>query len=106
MLTPDFTFHHTVTIRPWLRRGISANEYGPEEIHKCRVNFKRKKTYRNTQSGAAQEVVASGTVFLSAGVRVPPESEVWFGGRRYSALSCQPCYDWRGVENHVEVEIQ
>lgn len=105
MLTPDFTYRQTITARKWLRRGVSSNEYGPEETLKCRVDFKRKKTYRIQQS-AAQEVIASGTVFLSAGVRLPPESELLFEGQRYTVLSCQPCYDWTGTENHVEVEIQ
>lgn len=105
MLTPDFTFGHRITARKWLERGISGNVYGPEESYPCRVDFQRKRTRRQTNT-AVQEVIASGTVFLTAGVRLPPESLILFEGQRYSVLSCRPCYDFMGRENHVEVEIQ
>ena len=41
-----------------------------------------------------------------AGTRIEPQDSLEIMGRRYMALSCQPRYDWNGVENHVEVILQ
>ena len=105
MLKPDFLFKQTVTIRRWLRRGVSGNEYADPEQIKCRVNFRRKLSFRQNGT-AANEVVAIGTIMMPAGLRLKPEDELTFEGTRYFILSCLPCYDCFGNENHVEVEIQ
>lgn len=84
---------------------MRANEYGPPEVLRCRVDFGQKKV-RSNASGAAQEVIATGTVFFSAGVDIRPEDEIVFDGRRYTVLSSRPCYDLFGSENHVEVVLQ
>lgn len=105
MLTPDFTFHHTVTLRRWLGRGVNANEYSSPERLRCRIDFGQKKVHRQTAS-TAQEVIAVGTAFFSAGVNLHPEDEITFNGRRYTVLSAKPCYDCFGNENHVEADIR
>lgn len=106
MLKPDFLFHQTIRVQPWLGRGVNANRYGPEVTYRCRVDFRRKRTYRRIER-AAQEVIAVGTAYLPAGARVPPESLIWLDGQRYSALACRICLDpLSGEENHVEVDIQ
>lgn len=109
MLKPDFTFHHEVTVYPWLRRGIKADEYGDPVKIRCRVNFKRSLTAGNAanQSGISIDaVVATGTVFMPAGTRVSPKDKLVFNGREYAVLSCLPSHEFSGAENHVEVEIQ
>ena len=109
MLKPDFTYHHEVTVYPWLRRGIKADEYGDPVKIRCRVNFKRKLSYGaagGTTATAADETVATGTVFMPAGTRVSPKDKLVFNGREYAVLSCLPSHEFNGNENHVEVEIQ
>lgn len=53
-----------------------------------------------------QEVVATGTIFFSAGVRVQANDVLVFDGREYTVLNCLPSYDISGKENHVEVDVQ
>lgn len=102
MLTPDFAFVQRVTLERWLRRGIKADEYSAPETMKCRVDFARKVVHGSNESAA----IASGTVWLSAGTRIDVHDRLTFDGRTYTVLSCQPCFDIMGRENHVEVYIQ
>ena len=105
MLTPDFAFVHTVTLRRWLGRGVSANAYAPPETLRCRVDFGQKRVARQIVT-AVREVVASGTVFFPAGANLKPEDEIIFNGARYTIISAKPCFDCFGNENHVEAYIQ
>ena len=103
MLRPDFAFIHTVKLQKWIKQGMNGPEYAKPETLRCRVNFNRHKTAAGGNAG--QEVIASGTVWFAAGIRMEPESLIEFEGRTYSVLSCLPCYDFHG-ENHVEVELR
>lgn len=101
MLTPAFAFNQTCVIRRWVERGISGDVYGPDEQHRCRVHFKTK-----WKIGERSEVLASGSVWMEAGIRLDPHDRFVFDGKEYNILSCHPSYDLSGAENHVEVEIQ
>ncbi|MEG1515152.1 MAG: hypothetical protein RSD95_09735 [Clostridia bacterium] len=103
MLKPDFTFVHSAVIRPWLRHGLTGPEYGSPISLRGRFDFSRTKT--KSANAAAQEVIASGTVFFPAGTRLEPESLIAFDGKSYSVLSARPCFGWGG-ESHVEVTIR
>lgn len=105
MLRPDFTFHHTVSVRPWIERGISADVYGDSVKHVCRVDLKRHKILSG--GGSPREIEqGAGTVFMKAGTRIPINSILEFDGQRYTVSECRACYDgFTGAENHVEVAI-
>lgn len=105
MIRPDRWMHHTAVIRPFLRQGVSAPEYGEPIQVKCLLSLGRKLTYRKI-AAAAQEIVASGKAYFPAGTRIEPQDSLEIMGQRYMALSCQPRYDWNGMENHVEVTLQ
>lgn len=100
MLTPDFTFLHSCTVRPWLRQGVEGPVYGDATAYRCRVELGERKARPH---GAAQEVVAAGTIFFPSGARFPPESQITFDGRTFSALSVEPIYGF--FETHVEVAV-
>lgn len=102
MLKPDFAFVQNITVERWIGRGISADEYSNPELLKCRVNFTQKIMYGNSN----ETKIAVGNVWLPAGTRIDVHDKVTFGGNAYKVLSCQPCYDIFGEENHVEVVIQ
>lgn len=106
MLRPDFTFHHTIVIEDWVERGVSGEVYKPPVTYKCRVNLKAEHSHQMSGMPSNENIV-SGTVFMSAGVRMPPLSRATFQGRKYKVITCQPCYDAiTGAENHVEVELR
>lgn len=104
MLTPDFALRQTIQLKRWMGRGINADEYSSPETLKCRVNFARRRTHGGNSS--VQEVVATGTIFFSAGVRVQANDVLVFDGSEYTVLNCLPSYDISGKENHVEVDVQ
>ena len=103
MLTPDFTFWHTATLEPWLRRGISKEEYDIGYTVKCRVDLRR----RHSVSGSSPTAVvyASGTAFLPAGTQIKEKDRFTFMNKTYTVSACQPCFDVRGDVNHIEVEL-
>lgn len=105
MLTPSFALRQTAQIRRWLGRGVNAEMYSDWETCRCRVNFARKRVLRSGSS-PVEETVASGTIFFPAGTRLKPNDVVSFDGVEYTVLSCLPCYDLSGKENHVEVDVQ
>lgn len=105
MLTPDFAFNQVITVERWIRRDINEDVYAAPETARCRVNFARKRTLVKSGSSTS-EVIAAGTVFMPAGTRLAAMDRLTFDGQLYHALSVQPCYDWLGKENHVEVVIQ
>lgn len=102
MLTPGFALVQSGTISRWLRRGVSADEYAEPHAVRCRVNFRQKLAY----GGKQNETVAIGTVFFPAGTQVAAGDRFTFNGTTYAVLTSQPCYDLRGIENHVEADIQ
>lgn len=101
MLTPDFTFIHACTVRPWLKQGIDGPEYGAPVTYRCRVELGRKKV--TSQGGAVQEVIATGTIFFPRGTRFLPESEITYDGLVFTALSVEPRFGFS--ETYVEVMI-
>ena len=104
MLTPDFTFAHSVTLEKWKGRGISADEYGAPVQVPCRVNLKR--VYAVSGGAATAVVVANGTVFMPADTDVHEKDRLTFMGNTYLVSAVQPSYDWLGGLNHIEVEIK
>ena len=105
MLKPDFTFKHLVTVRRWKERGISADVYEAPEQYACRVDI----SHRRVQSGGGaptEHQQSAGTVFLTAGTRIPLNSIIEFSGITYTVSECRACYDgFSGAENHVEVTL-
>ena len=106
MLTPDFAYHHEITLERFAGMDINQNTYAPPVNFRGRVNFANKRTWIRTGQ-AAQETVASGTVFLpaSAAGNVAPEDRISFDGKQYKVVSVQPGYWIDGKITHVEVVI-
>ena len=104
MLTPDFAYCHTVNLEKWTGREINRETYAPPVPLRGRVNFANKRTFLRTGQ-AAQEIVASGTVFLPAGTDVAPEDKLTFQGKTYKVVSVQPGFWFDGRETHVEAVI-
>lgn len=105
MLTPIFAFRHKCKIIPYLGRGIRADEYGAPIEKRCRVNFKTEKITA-MHGGTVREVVANGSVWFEADVKIKPQDVIRFDGRDYTAISVFPCYTLNGKINHIEVMIQ
>ena len=106
MLTPDFTFHHTVAVRPFIERDVRGNVYGPTSIYRCRVDINRKQAHSGTMPVSEQRA-ASGTVFMAAGTQIPLGSVMGYGGHDYTVVEVRHCSDgFSGRENHVEVIIE
>lgn len=106
VLTPDFAYHHEITLERFTGRDINKNTYAPPVTLRGRVNFANKRTWLRTGQ-AANEIVASGTVFLpaSAAENVAPEDRISFNGKQYKVVSAQPAYWIDGKVTHVEVVI-
>lgn len=105
MLTPDFAYCHVVTLEKYLGREINRETYGAPVAVRARIDMSRKRTYR--QGGqAAQEIVATGTVFLPANAKVDAQDRLTFGNTTYTVIESRPCYWLDGSINHVEVLIQ
>lgn len=103
-MTPAFAFIHTATVRKWTGFDINAPTYASAITVKCRVELEQKKVKRlSTAGGAAQEVIASGTVFMPAGTRMEPDSLITWDGHTFSVLSVEPIFGF--AETHVEVTI-
>ena len=104
MLTPDFVMVQKGQIKRWKERGISEDIYSEPETVRCRVNFRRR-LVKAMSGGTIEEVVSVGQVFFPAGIRLDPKDRFIFGDMEYGVISCIPCYDMAGVENHVEVDM-
>lgn len=106
MLTPNFAYHHEITLERFTGMDINKNTYAPPVTLRGRVNFANKRTLIRTGQ-AAQETIASGTVFLpaSAAGNVAPEDRISFDGKQYKVVSVQPGYWIDGKITHVEVVI-
>lgn len=104
MLTPDFAYCHTITLERWKGRQISKDTFAPPQTIRARVNLTSKRTWLRTGQ-AAQETVASGTVFLPAGTEIAPDDRLSFNGKAYKVVSVQPGYWFDGRETHVEAVI-
>lgn len=101
MLKPDFTFCHTVIVRPWQKRGISADVYDEPREYRCRLNFSTRVSNGGGSSPTAHRA-AAGTGFFSAGTRFPTGSKLQFDGREYTITEVRACYGFGGEETHVE----
>lgn len=104
MLTPDFAMVQQGQIRRWIERGITDDVYAEPETVRCRVNFRRR-LVKIVSGGTVEETVSVGQVFFPAGIRLDPKDRFIFDGTEYGVISCLPCYDLAGRENHVEVDM-
>lgn len=106
VLTPDFAYHHEITLERFMGMDINKNTYAPPVTLRGRVNFATKRTFVK-DGQAAQEIVASGTVFLpaSAAENVAPEDRISFDGKQYKVVSVQPGHWIDGKITHVEAVI-
>ena len=106
MLTPNFAFCHTIELEHWNGREINRDTYSPPKTMRGRINLENKRTWLRTGQ-AAQEIVASGTVFLPASVatEIAPEDRITFNGKQYKVISVQLGYWINGDITHVEAVI-
>ena len=97
MLKPDFTFRQMVTIRPLVgQTGSGKPIYGEEMTVKCRIEPSTRKVI----DSKGDEVIAGGFIMLSAGMRLEPDSIIFWEGNKYHLIKLSPQYTF--VESHVE----
>lgn len=79
---PRWVLTHTATVEPYEGQSGTGPVYGPAEVHRCLVDYRRELV----RSGDGREVRSDAQLFLPAGTDVPPESRVTVDGWAATAV--------------------